>query len=70
MGEIVNLRGVRRQRDRQAQAQTAADNRSRHGRTRAEKARDEADAARNRAILDGARIDPDAPPSNDEPSGA
>ena len=70
MGEIVNLRGVRRQRDRETEAQTAADNRSRHGRTRAEKARDEADAARQRAILDGARIDPEPPPTDREPSGA
>ena len=70
MGEIVNLRGVRRQRDRQRQAQSAADNRSRHGRTRVEKARDEAEAARQRAILDGARIEPNAPPPDSEPSGA
>lgn len=58
MGEIVNLRGRRRQRDRQLDAQQAADNRSRFGRTRAEKARDAADAARSSAVLDGARLQP------------
>lgn len=59
MGDIVNLRTHRRQRARKQDAQQAADNRSRFGRTRAEKTRDEADAARGKAVLDGARIDPD-----------
>ncbi|NPD68121.1 DUF4169 family protein [Lichenicola cladoniae] len=59
MGDIVNLRTHRRQRARKQDAQQAADNRSRFGRTPAQIARDEADAARGKALLDGARIDPD-----------
>lgn len=70
MGEIVNLRGRRRQRDRQLDAQQAADNRSRFGRTRAEKARDEADAARTNAVLDGARLQPADAASAGSPSDA
>lgn len=65
MGEIVNLRGRRRQRDRQEAERQAADNRARFGRTRAEKARDAQEQARGEAILDGARIerDPAAAPA-------
>lgn len=58
MGDIVNLRTHRRQRARKQDAQQAADNRSRFGRTLAEKARDEADAARSNAVLDSARLQP------------
>lgn len=67
MGDIVNLRTQRRQRARKQDAQQAADNRSRFGRTRAEKARDEADAARSSAVLDGARLLPGDVASADSP---
>ncbi|MFM2370933.1 MAG: hypothetical protein RIS85_655 [Pseudomonadota bacterium] len=57
MGEIVNLRMVRKAKGRvqqQAQAQT---NRAKFGRTKTEKARDEADADRLARQIDGARRD-------------
>ncbi|WP_442583120.1 DUF4169 family protein [Mesorhizobium sp. ASY16-5R] len=46
MGEIVNLRIARKRRQRDDQAKLADENRARHGRTKVEKQRDRADAAR------------------------
>ncbi len=66
MAEIVNLRQRRRQLRRAADAQGAADNRARHGRTRAERALDALKAARREAALDGARVEP---PSGDAAPG-
>lgn len=57
--DLVNLnraRKVRAAADRKAQA---AENRSRHGRTKAEKARDAHGAERARAALDGAKLTDD-----------
>lgn len=55
MAEIVNLNRVKKAKARAADQVGAAANRAKHGRTRAQKARDaEAEAARN-ALLDGAR---------------
>ncbi len=59
MGEIVNLRTRRRQRDRADASQQAADNRARFGRTRAEAERDRQEQARQQAVLDGARLEAD-----------
>ncbi|NKC31973.1 DUF4169 family protein [Falsiroseomonas selenitidurans] len=55
MGKLVNLNHARKARDRQAAAETAAANRVKHGRTRAEKQADQAAEARRNALLDGAR---------------
>lgn len=55
MGEIVNLRRVKKARAQQAARQDAAENRVRHGRTGAQKKADAAAEARARAALDGAR---------------
>ena len=68
MGEIVNLRKMRRQRDRDQASQQAADNRARFGRTRTEVERDRQGQARQQAVLDGARLD--APPPAREPPTA
>jgi Domain of unknown function (DUF4169) len=57
MGEIVNLRRVKKQRERQAAAQAAAENRVRHGRTGAVKAADRMDEERRRVALDGAQVE-------------
>ncbi len=59
MGEIVNLRTRRRQRDRSDASQQAADNRARFGRTRLEVERDRQEQNRQQAVLDGARLDAD-----------
>lgn len=57
MAEIVNLNRIRKAAARQAEAKQAAANREKFGRTRAEKARDAAQAAQRKALLDGAAIE-------------
>jgi len=52
MGEIVNLRRVKKLRARDDAAQAAKENRIRHGRTAAEKANDAREAAHRAAALD------------------
>jgi hypothetical protein len=59
MAEIINLRRARKDKQRRDKASEADDNRRRFGRTRAEKAADEAAAARSRRTLDGKRLDKD-----------
>ncbi len=60
MSEIVNLNKARKARER-TQARTRADaNAARFGRTKAQKAREEAEAKRASAELDGKRRDPEA----------
>lgn len=70
MGEIVNLRRVKKQRERAKAAEEAAQNRVRFGRTAAAKQADAAEAAQRAALLDGARIGPPTPadqrPSQDD----
>ena len=53
MGEIVNLRTVKKTRARADAKQAAQESRVRHGRTGAEKANDAREAARRQALLDG-----------------
>jgi hypothetical protein len=57
MGEIVNLRRVKKAKQRAAAADAAQANRIRHGRTAAEKANDARTRARQAAAADGARLD-------------
>lgn len=59
MAEVVNLRLARKARARADAAATAAQNRARHGRTRAERAAIAAEAARLARTIDGARIEGD-----------
>ncbi len=61
MGEIVNLRQMKKRRERDAQAAAAAENRVRHGRTGAQKENDRRVEERRSALLDGARSSPDDP---------
>jgi hypothetical protein len=63
MAEIVNLRRVKKQRARAAEAAAAAENRTRHGRSAAEKAADRLERTRASAHLDGHRKD--RPPETD-----
>jgi Domain of unknown function (DUF4169) len=44
MAEIINLRTVRKRRERDDQARLADENRTRHGRTKAQKQRDRHEA--------------------------
>lgn len=57
MAEIINLRRARKARARDQAATEAATNRARHGRTKAETARDDLAEARARRHLDGHRRD-------------
>ena len=55
MGEIVNLNKARKARLRREAEAAAAANRTKHGRTGAEKANDARAAARAKTLLDGAK---------------
>ena len=55
MGEIVNLRKVRKAAVRAEAAAQAAANRQKHGRTAAEQERERLEAERAKQKLDGAR---------------
>jgi hypothetical protein len=57
MGEIVNLRRVKRARARAEAAEQAGENRVRHGRTGARKAAERQEAARREAKVEGARLE-------------
>ncbi|MBV9784652.1 MAG: DUF4169 family protein [Acidisphaera sp.] len=59
MAEIVNLHRARRRKLREAALRAAEENRARHGRSKAERQRDEAAEALRRKLLDGARRDED-----------
>jgi hypothetical protein len=66
MGEIVNLRRVRRARTRAEDAQRAAEARVRHGRTAAERAETARAAERQRAEVDGAKLAREGAPDSGE----
>lgn len=67
MAEIVNLNRFRKDRARAERRAEADANAARHGRSKDQKAREAADAARARAVLDGAkREDPEA--NKDDPA--
>ena len=55
MGDIVNLRQVRKARDKVEKEASAAENRIRHGRSGASKAADRLAREKREALLDGAR---------------
>ena len=57
MGEIVNLRKVRKQAKKREDAERAAANRIVHGRSKAERALQEARTARIQRHLEGHRLD-------------
>lgn len=61
MTKVVNLRQFRKRKARQAAELVAAENRLRHGRTPAERRRDETLEAEARRRLDGLRRDPATP---------
>lgn len=57
MGEVINLRRARKAKARVEAATTAAANRAAFGRTKAERAADAAEKARQNKTLDGAKLD-------------
>jgi len=64
MGEIVNLRQARKAKKRSDEARQAEENRARFGRSKAEKALDQAKREALEKTLDQARRDPGS--KNDE----
>lgn len=58
MAEIFNLKVARKRRARDEAARVAAGNRVRHGRTKAQKVRDEAEARAASDKLDALKLDP------------
>jgi hypothetical protein len=62
MAEIVNLRRVKKARDRAEAEQQAAENRVRHGRSGAQKRADRMAEARRQTALDGAKREDDPTP--------
>ncbi|MCZ8310884.1 MAG: DUF4169 family protein [Magnetospirillum sp.] len=59
MGEIVNLKRVRKLQARDAAAAEAEANRAKHGRTKEQRLQAEAEAAQIARTLDGAKIGDD-----------
>ena len=57
MVEIINLRRVRKQKQRSDAAQQAAENRALHGRTKADKQKDAQEQARAERAHDGHKLD-------------
>ena len=55
MAELINLNKARKARERAAAKAQAAENRTRHGRTKADKAVTKLEAERSRRELDGAK---------------
>jgi hypothetical protein len=55
MAEIVNLNRVRKAKARDAAEAKATENRAKYGQTKAERARLAAEAAKLRAVTDGAK---------------
>lgn len=55
MAEVINLRAARKAKGRKDKAQSAAQNRALHGRTKAERQRQQAEAERAARQIDGAR---------------
>ena len=60
MGEVINLRSFRKSRERDERSRKAAENRSRSGRTKGERKRDEADTEATVSFLDKHRLDHDS----------
>ncbi len=57
MGDVVSLSKYRKQREREASSRQRAANRARHGRTRKQTAKDEAEGSHRDRQLDHAKLD-------------
>lgn len=57
MAEIVNLNRFRKDNNRRKRAEAAAENRVRHGRTRAEREAEQAREEKRRALVEGHRLE-------------
>lgn len=59
MGDLVNFNKARKAKTKAVAAATAEANRTKFGRTKAEKARDRTEATRTAKLVDGARLERD-----------
>jgi hypothetical protein len=59
MAEIIHLRQARKRKKRADKAGQAAENRARHGRTKAESRRQAKELDSSEKTLDGKKLDPD-----------
>ena len=55
---VINLRDVRKRKEREKREAVASANRAKYGRTKVQRTHQEADANRRQRDLDGARIEP------------
>jgi hypothetical protein len=62
MADIINLRRARKAKQRQAAADTAAQNRARHGQSKAARHKQQAEDQRRDRQLDHAKLDEDTDP--------
>lgn len=64
MGDVVNLRMARKHKARAEKQQAASENRALHGRSKAERLRDQVEAGKAASFVEGHRLaDRDKPPS-------
>lgn len=68
MGDLVNLRRARKDRDRRRREDEAAENRVKFGRSKAEKLTTKAQDALETRRLDGHRLEPPADPETPDAS--
>lgn len=57
MGEVINLRSFRKSKERDERTRKAAENRTRSGRSKGERKRDEVETEATVAFLDERRLD-------------
>jgi len=57
MGDVVNLNRYRKQKEREERARLAAENRNKHGQTKADRQRRGAQQKKDSARLDGHKLD-------------
>jgi len=57
MGEVINLRSFRKSRERDERSRKSAENRSRSGRTKGERKRDEVETEATVSFLDKRKLD-------------
>jgi Domain of unknown function (DUF4169) len=67
MGNVVNLNRFRKQKAKADQKKRAEVNRRLHGRTKAERAREELEKQQLTKAVDGAKLDPSALPGPTDP---
>lgn len=70
MGDVINLRQARKQRDKAAASRLAEANRAKFGRTKAERLAQQAEAERLTKQVDGARRDHSGETENGSPEDA